>query len=81
MNTKIDLKSALCGLAVGVLAMLAIGAATSDSSKNGRYTCAAGGDSLLLIVDSETGQAWALRPGGVSITGSPGGFFEKKSEH
>ena len=81
MNTKIDLKSALCGLAIGVLAMLAIGAGTGDASKHGRYTCAAGGESILLIVDSETGQAWALRPGGVSITGSPAGFFEQKSVH
>ena len=78
MNTKIDLKSGLWGLAIGVLAMLAIGAADSAPSAIGRYTCTAGAGDTLLIVDSTTGRAWALRASGISITGAPGGFFEKK---
>jgi len=82
MNTKIDLKSALCGLVIGVLAMLAIGATESSSNPIGRYQCSAAID-LMLIVDTATGQAWATRPAGLSITGSAGGvggFFEKKTD-
>ena len=78
MNTKIDVKSALFGLAIGVLAMLAIGAADSGPSQIGRYTCAAGGGDTLLIVDSTTGRAWASRVNGIPIVGAPGGFYEKK---
>ena len=80
MKLNIDLKSGLAGLAIGVAAMLTIGAAESESNKNGRYVCAASGGDVLLVVDSTTGQAWALRPNGVSITGAPAGFFEKKSD-
>ncbi len=75
MKLNIDLRSALFGLALGAMTMLALGAA--DSSTLGRYDCAAG-QGILLIVDTATGQAWALQPGGVSITGAPGGFFEPK---
>jgi hypothetical protein len=79
MKLNIDLKSLLAGLAIGVAAMLTIGAAEGESHKSGRYTCSAGAD-LLLIVDSTTGQAWAIRPAGVSISGAPPGFFDKKSD-
>jgi hypothetical protein len=74
MNTKIDLKSALCGLAVGVLGMLAIGAAESSNSM-GRYQIA-GGAGSFAIVDTVTGQAW-----GASLTALQGpqpGFWDKK---
>lgn len=75
---NIDFKSALFGLAFGVIAMLAVGAADPSSDPSlGRYHCAAG-QGILLIVDTATGQAWALQPGGVSITGAPAGFFESK---
>jgi hypothetical protein len=77
MHTKIDLKSALCGLALGVLALFAVGATDTPSHPIGRYQCSAAID-LLLIVDTTTGQAWAIRPGNVSITGAPAGFFDKK---
>jgi hypothetical protein len=78
MEINIDLKSALSGLALGVMTMLALGAADSASSPPlGRYHCAAG-QRILLIVDTVTGQAWAMQPGGVTITGAPAGFFERK---
>jgi len=78
MKTQIDLKSALCGLALGVLVMLAVGAAEGDSQQSfGRYQCSSSSE-FLLITDTITGQAWAIRPGGISITGAPAGFFDKK---
>jgi hypothetical protein len=80
MNTKIDLKSALLGLCIGLVAVLAIGAGEGESRPVGRYQSSAGGE-LLLIVDSVTGRAWCVRPGGTSISGSPGGFFEKKVDN
>jgi hypothetical protein len=76
MNTKIDLKSALCGLAVGVLAMLAIGAAT-PSNAIGRYQVASG-SGFVTIIDTTTGRAW-----GANLT-TPGvqtmyqGFWDQK---
>jgi hypothetical protein len=77
MNKQIDLKSALCGLAVGILAMLAIGAA-NPSNLVGRYqvVTAAG---FAAIIDTTTGQTW-----GANLAGPPGfqtthaGFWEKK---
>jgi hypothetical protein len=77
MNIKIDLKSAVIGLCIGLGAMLAIGAGEGESRPVGRYQSSAGGE-LLLIVDTVTGQSWCVRPGGLSVSGSPTGFFEKK---
>jgi hypothetical protein len=74
MTTKIDLKSALCGLAVGVLAMLAIGAAES-SNAIGRYQVA-GGAGSFTIVDTVTGQAWGANT--ASLQGAQPGFWDKK---
>ncbi len=79
MKTSIDLKSALIGVGIGVVAMLAIGAANDDSSRQtGRFQCASG--AYMLIVDTATGKAWCLQPGTVSVTGNPPGFFEPKIE-
>jgi hypothetical protein len=36
MKTQFDLESILCGLVVGILAMLAIGSGTSSPTKVGR---------------------------------------------
>ncbi len=77
MKTKIDLKSALCGLTVGLLAMFVIGAADLSSNPVGRYQ-GASGQNLLLIVDTATGKAWGLQPGNVTLSGSPSGFFDEK---
>jgi hypothetical protein len=53
---KIDLKSALCGLVIGVLAILAIGA-TNASNDLGRYRLV-GTTSYAMIIDSQTGRVW-----------------------
>ena len=76
MNTKIDLKSALWGLAVGVLGVLAIGAAESSNS-TGRYQVA-GGAGSFTIIDTATGQAWGANT--ASLSGIQPGFWEKKSD-
>ncbi len=60
MKAYIDFKSALCGLILGVVAMLAIGAA-APSNGTGRYQAAAAAD-LGLILDTKTGQAWTFGP-------------------
>ena len=79
MKTTIHLKSLLIGAGMGVVALLAIGAGESGSPPLGRYQGSSGGD-VLLIVDTATGRAWALRPNGVSISGAPAGFFDKKAD-
>jgi hypothetical protein len=56
MNTKIDIKSALIGLAVGALVTLGIAAASSPGSV-GRYQIAGTGNHGLII-DTATGQVW-----------------------
>lgn len=57
MNTKIDLKSTLLGLALGVLGLLALGAA-SPSSQIGRYRLT-GSTPYFLLVDTVTGKVWS----------------------
>ena len=55
MKTQIDLKSLLCGLAIGVLAMFAVGATTSTAP--GRFQIA-GSPPIFLLVDTTTGKVW-----------------------
>lgn len=79
MKTSLDLKSLLLGLCVGIAAVLGIGAAEGESRFVGRYQCSTAGD-LMLIIDTATGQAWAQRAAGLSITGAPAGFWDKKAD-
>jgi hypothetical protein len=53
---KIDLKSALCGIVVGVLAVLVIAAETSPH-QTGKYQIA-GSLNYFLIIDTQTGKVW-----------------------
>ena len=57
MNTKIDIKSAMLGLGVGVLVALGI-AAASPSGSIGRFQVAGTGNHGLVI-DTTTGQVWS----------------------
>jgi len=57
MNTRIDIKSALLGLALGVLATVAIAASTSSGAV-GRYQIA-GTANHGLVLDTVTGQVWS----------------------
>ncbi len=57
MKKTIDIKSALAGLAAGVLVTLAIAAASSPST-NGRFQIA-GTSNQGLILDTQTGRVWS----------------------
>ena len=58
MKTTIDIKSALVGLCIGVVAMLAIGASSFSPAAIGRYQLG-GTASQGLVIDSTTGQVWS----------------------
>ena len=78
MNTKIDFKSSLGGLCVGVLATFVIGAATSPNSV-GRYHFGGAGPQYFLV-DTATGQVWTYdtQQAGVPRRGTDPNFFEPK---
>ena len=78
MNTKIDLKSSVGGLCVGVLTTFAIGAATSPNSV-GRYHFGGTGPQYFLV-DTSTGQVWTFdtQQAGVPRRGTDPNFFEPK---
>jgi hypothetical protein len=78
MKTQIDIKSALLGIAVGVLAMFAIGAGTG-SNEVGRYQISSN-PNFSIIVDTKTGQAWGgvFSPSAGSSIHNDGNFFEAK---
>ena len=62
MKTQIDIKSVLCGVAIGVLAVFTIGAGIS-SNPVGKYQVAVGGagvGAIAVMVDTQTGQAWGI---------------------
>jgi hypothetical protein len=56
MKTQLDFKSALLGLAIGIVIMVGIGAASSGSA--GRYQIA-GTANHGLVLDTITGQVWS----------------------
>jgi len=58
MKTKIDIKSALIGLLLGIVATVAIAAASSPSQV-GRYQISGAG-SFGLVLDTATGQVWTM---------------------
>jgi hypothetical protein len=74
MKLTIDLKSALMGMGVGVLAIFVLGA-TDSGNQTGRYQAAVG-TSYAVVVDTVTGQTWGANV--VSLSGVHAGFFEKK---
>jgi hypothetical protein len=83
MNMKIDIKSAVIGLAVGVLVTLGIAATTPPISRLGRYQIVSNannggqGGSHSLIIDTVTGKVWL---GFVPSSGkSDDDFFQVKS--
>lgn len=73
---KIDLKSALLGLLIGIGTMLSIGAGES-SREVGRYQIA-GGVAVFVVVDTATGKTWYCNLGRPGYMGETGGFWEKK---
>lgn len=75
MKIRIDLKSALCGLLIGVGAMFAMGAENSTTPP-ARYQVSSG-TGITVIVDSQTGQAWMFNAGGPPHT-DPNFFAPKR---
>jgi hypothetical protein len=78
MKTTIDFKSALCGLIIGVLAMLALGAETTASS-TGRYQVSAA-SGLGIILDTKTGRAWGFGPISTAQYRTDNDFWAQKDE-
>jgi len=76
MKTQIDIKSVLCGVVIGVLAVFAIGAATS-SNENGKYQVSAG-QGCSVIIDTRTGQAWGYYPASTSQYKMDANFWDAK---
>lgn len=77
MNLRIDLKSALCGLVIGILAMLLVAAAT-PSSGVGRFRLDAT-PSYALLVDTTTGQVWTANfVSSASVRGTDADFYSAK---
>lgn len=74
MKTQIDLKSLLCGLGIGVLTMLAIGATTS--APLGKFQIA-GGPPMFLLVDTTTGKVWTANFN-AAVKTTDADFFEPK---
>jgi hypothetical protein len=54
---QIDMKSMLCGLILGVVAMFTLGADSSSSNQVGRYQISSGAG-FTDMLDTKTGQAW-----------------------
>lgn len=85
---KTNMKSALCGFAIGVGITLAVGASNGSRSP-GRFQITAAAN-YLAVVDTETGQVWAgnfnqLGPGGAALDfrtcpQSMGEFFRAKTD-
>ncbi len=83
MKMKIDIKSAVIGLALGILVSFGVAATTPASSPHGRYQIVSNvnnggqGGSHSLILDTMTGKAWV---GYVSSSGkSDDDFFQPKN--
>ncbi len=57
---KIDVKSCVIGLLLGVCVMLVIGAGGNGSSEVGKYRISAAGDSTTscFVIDTATGRTW-----------------------
>jgi hypothetical protein len=79
MKIQIDLKSAVCGLIVGVAAMFALGADYSPSIIVGRYQVSSGGPATGIIVDTITGQAWGFQPADTSQWKNDRNFWNVKN--
>jgi hypothetical protein len=60
MNSKIDIRSAMLGLVLGVIATAAIGAVSSagQSGRVGRYQIG-GTSNQGFVLDTATGQVWS----------------------
>lgn len=79
MKIQIDLKSAMCGVIIGVVAMLALGSDSSPSNQIGRYQVSSGAEDAAVIVDTVTGRAWAFQPQNTAQWRMDGNFWDAKA--
>ena len=57
MKIQIDLKSAACGLVVGIVAMFALGA--GEPGAPGKFQISIGGNPpVFVLLDTTTGKVW-----------------------
>jgi hypothetical protein len=81
MKTQIDIKSLLCGAAIGVLAVFTLGAGTS-SSPVGKYQVTGVSNGTggwgAVIVDTQSGEAWGMDCSRTSLSAKSEKFFEGK---
>jgi hypothetical protein len=83
MKIQIDLKSALCGLIIGVAAMFVMGAESSSSNSPGKYravTGYTGSYGYALILNTQTGEAWGMPSGEHNFDNKSDKFFGPKSQ-
>jgi hypothetical protein len=79
MKIQIDLKSAVCGLIIGVAAMFVMAAEDSSSNQVGKYRIETGtsrGAGFMVIIDTQTGKAWVDTA--ANWSGSDAGFWNAK---
>jgi len=79
---KIDVKSCVIGLLLGVCVMLVVGAGGEKSSEVGRYRISLSGESpsSCWVIDSATGRLWRIQSSTYSRSyGSPD-EWDKKAE-
>ncbi len=78
MKINIDLKSTFLGLIAGAGILFTLGADKS-SSDPGRYQISTG-QSMAIIVDTSTGQAWGYYPANFSHSRNDDNFWTAKSQ-
>ena len=55
---KIDMKSLLVGMILGVCMLLALGASTGKQADIGKYQVVCPDQSTCFVIDTTTGQVW-----------------------
>lgn len=58
MNRTIEIRSLLCGVLVGAIAVLCLGAALKPNNQTGRFLLETGELQTAFIIDTVTGQVW-----------------------
>ncbi len=58
MNKTIEIRSLLCGVLMGAIAVLCLGAALQHNNQPGRFLLKTGEAQTAFIIDTVTGQVW-----------------------
>jgi hypothetical protein len=69
MKIQIDLKSAACGLAVGIAGMFLTGS-DSNSGEIGHYQIADAYPGFITVIDTKTGEVWCHPTGTEGMGGT-----------